>query len=58
MMRLPSATSVSTRQTSRAERGEVVFKSFYAQVIACPWQAVGKCDINDNGRSFWPTGPS
>lgn len=28
MMRLPSATSVSILQTSRAVRGEVVFKSF------------------------------
>jgi hypothetical protein len=43
MTRLPSATSVSTWQTSRALRGEVVFKSFYARVIVSPakrWCAV------------------
>jgi hypothetical protein len=44
MMRLPSATSVSTRQTSWAVRGEVVFKSFYARVIACP--AMRWCAVN------------
>jgi hypothetical protein len=36
MMRLPSTTSVSTWQTSRAVRGEVVFKAVSARVIACP----------------------
>jgi hypothetical protein len=34
MMRLPSAMSVSSWQTSRAVRGEVVSKTFYARVIA------------------------
>ncbi|MNQ33253.1 hypothetical protein D3C85_466780 [compost metagenome] len=38
MMRLPSATSVSIWQTSRAVRGEVVFKMF---IYRCTFIASG-----------------
>ena len=58
MIRLPSATSVSTWETSLAGRGEVVFKSFCVRVIACPSLGCGMKSRQRGGRSFGPMGPA
>jgi hypothetical protein len=55
MMRLPRATSVSTWQTSRAVKGEVVLKVPFLRVSIAVLMRVAECGIADSGP--WPGKP-